>query len=994
MSLNSNHYPNDFIHLILAAHCANQTGSEAGNLKVKNGDSVIFSLENELYKFYTQSTNIDLNEFLIDWIATKVIEDELSGYVGIIYTNEKTKQIVLVHRSTNFESDLKMSNLFKQSGVQADINTVLMGMMLMYQAQGYSATRTALEYALGKGYAFSITGHSLGAWLAELSVYYCNTVFEAKYPNAKYVKVVTFDGPGSREMMEKMSASSVGEKFDLESLYIVRYVSSPNIVNCANKHVGIMYRLFPDIDINILESICKNDGNNGLIASGLEWLKGIFITWFNGKAIHDGLIATLWHDLKYILPQFNTTTGKPHKYEEVKSWPSITHKEFGSSRKGPLSKFIDYNLSKLVKVKVFKMFIGYFTKSLDTTTLGSIFMLASDYKEGKIRQSEFWNTYKYLNKINTNRTDNFDLNDFYLKFKAQYRTDPVDEYSLNGELHGLDRFFEIIKQNVNKINKGTNNNFASKVEGFARLYYRNRVNNSIVIKDEFRDKISINPLRDYLRKLLYNNQKEFAHIDQLDDLSMLYIPTAFLPPNSTEVLHSENDKMLTEFCSGLQANWADFNGDGKLDLFCSDNEYGEHFVWVSTGDGLKPSNQYPSGALYIEGENEPLTSWCMRDIKLTTQIEENKIRGQLALIDFNGDGKTDLACSTKDGIYYILLSKGTALTSVNEGPRGKLTSLDGWCKKDGNLESRWIDFNGDKMSDLLCSNIKEGEHYILVSRGSGLISPNQYPSGILYVEGQEELLGKWCVTKKGRGYHNSMTLAGKLRVADFNGDGKMDLICISSDGKLYGFLSTGEALNSVNEDSQGELKLQGRMNDKALHNWCPTDGGLELNLLDFNGDGKADFSCYGGGELKVLLSDGGKRLRSIDPNHPDGKLKISGDHGIFAKHCTAQNMYWIDINKDNKTDILCFTKDNSYALFSTGESLEFRLIHEKQESKNLCLEHIEDNGMVFALGSFNDDKLIDIVCSLEGSHAALLGWNKLNDEHSVMLKEDIFNVSN
>jgi hypothetical protein len=46
-------------------------------------------------------------------------------------------------------------------------------------------------------YKLSITGHSLGAYLAELSIYYCHMDL-----NFKNVKGVTFDGPGSLDMMK------------------------------------------------------------------------------------------------------------------------------------------------------------------------------------------------------------------------------------------------------------------------------------------------------------------------------------------------------------------------------------------------------------------------------------------------------------------------------------------------------------------------------------------------------------------------------------------------------------------------------------------------------------------------------------------------------------------------------------------------------------------------------------------------------------------------
>ena len=233
--MKNNYYPNDFIHGVLAAHCADETGSEAGKSKVKKGDSVKFTLENSLYQLLLKDKNLDLNKLMINWKAHKVIEDVNTGYLGIIYENIENKQIVLAHRSTNFELSLTTRNLFKQSGLQTDIESVLIGNIVEHQAYGFIATNQTMNYANEKNYSLSVTGHSLGAWLAELSVYYCNTVLDCRY-----VKGVTFDGPGSREMMEQMGDSDINSP-NLNSLYIVSYLSAPNIVNCANKHLGQVY---------------------------------------------------------------------------------------------------------------------------------------------------------------------------------------------------------------------------------------------------------------------------------------------------------------------------------------------------------------------------------------------------------------------------------------------------------------------------------------------------------------------------------------------------------------------------------------------------------------------------------------------------------------------------------------------------------------------------------------------------------------------------------
>ena len=129
-----------------------------------------------------------------------------------------------------------------QSGMQADIQTVMIGDIGLHQAHAYCGTKIAVEFAKDMNLSLSFTGHSLGAYLAELSVYYCHMDL-----NFKNVKAVTFDGPGSLDMMEQLSKNLL-IRFDPTQLDIIRYTAGPNMVNCANKHVGVSYRLFPRVE--------------------------------------------------------------------------------------------------------------------------------------------------------------------------------------------------------------------------------------------------------------------------------------------------------------------------------------------------------------------------------------------------------------------------------------------------------------------------------------------------------------------------------------------------------------------------------------------------------------------------------------------------------------------------------------------------------------------------------------------------------------------------
>ena len=114
---------------------------------------------------------------------------------------------------------------------------------MQQQIEAYKATKEAVSYAKKHDYNFSTTGHSLGGWLAEVSLYFAVFDFDAKG-----AKAVTFDSPGSI-IVEDYASNIVSYQTDREErhLDITTYLSAPNFVNTANKHIGKAYRLYPEI---------------------------------------------------------------------------------------------------------------------------------------------------------------------------------------------------------------------------------------------------------------------------------------------------------------------------------------------------------------------------------------------------------------------------------------------------------------------------------------------------------------------------------------------------------------------------------------------------------------------------------------------------------------------------------------------------------------------------------------------------------------------------
>ncbi len=145
------------------------------------------------------------------------------GYFGAIYINDEIQQVVLAHRGTD---SLK--------AILEDMRGILLNRISPHKKEAFYIVEDAINLIKSKqGYRLSFTGHSLGAFLAELSVFYTHDHFD--FPD---VNAVTFESPGSKESMELMQPNK--EPIKLEEFDIVGYVSYPNLINTCNKHVGTL----------------------------------------------------------------------------------------------------------------------------------------------------------------------------------------------------------------------------------------------------------------------------------------------------------------------------------------------------------------------------------------------------------------------------------------------------------------------------------------------------------------------------------------------------------------------------------------------------------------------------------------------------------------------------------------------------------------------------------------------------------------------------------
>jgi hypothetical protein len=232
---------------------------------------------------------------------------------------------------------------------------------------------------------------------------------------------------------------------------------------------------------------------------------------------------------------------------------------------------------------------------------------------------------------------------------------------------------------------------------------------------------------------------------------------------------------------------ADLNGDGKADVVGILNS--TLAVYISNGDGT-----FTAGASYNLSSS-----------------------GALALGDFNGDGKPDVVIST-GGDY---LSEGQVIVFLGNGD-GTFQPAKVSGGAYGTASIVVADFNGDGKSDLAmsgCGYIAGCLEWGMLGNGDGTFQTPQF-----FGPTTDPLDG-----------------ASALGGADFNGDGKGDLV-LQGDPSFLDmaaiYLGKGDGtFSTTNSYTLGNPPQQ---------NW------FGIAIADFNGDGKPDIAVAN----TVLLGNG------------------------------------------------------------------------------------------------------------------------------------------
>jgi len=385
---------------------------------------------------------------------------------------------------------------------------------------------------------------------------------------------------------------------------------------------------------------------------------------------------------------------------------------------------------------------------------------------------------------------------------------------------------------------------------------------------------------------------------------------------------------------------ADFNGDGKLDLAVANEGSSSISILLGNGDGTFQSHvDYPTGL-------EPVF---------------------VAAADVNDDRKLDLVVSTSSLAISILLGRGngTFAPAVNypvTGGAGLATSGAAVV----------ADFNGDGKPDIAVAVPFEDVVSVLLGNGDGTFQPYvQYPTPFepmsvtaadfnrdgridlaVAAENVETepglvsiLLGNGDGTFQSHVDYPAGQCSNSVSVADFNGDGKLDLAVGNVNcGKSYPELDSVSILLGNGDGTFQPYTTNG------------TGANPTFAIGDFNHDARLDLaiayqSCFtcGAGTVSILLGNG------------DGTFPGAA---TIAEAGTPVTVAAADFNRDGKLDLAVAN--------STTAAVSILLGNGNGAFQPAANYPVGQTPGSLATGDFNNDGIVDLALTTSANTVAIL----------------------
>jgi hypothetical protein len=411
-------------------------------------------------------------------------------------------------------------------------------------------------------------------------------------------------------------------------------------------------------------------------------------------------------------------------------------------------------------------------------------------------------------------------------------------------------------------------------------------------------------------------------------------------------------------CGGVAA--IDYNNDGLMDLFFTNG--------ASLPELQKSSPAYYNCLLHNNGDG------TFEDVTIRAGLAGAGLGYcfGVAAADYDNDGYQDLfVCSAGRNALYHNNGDGT-FTDVTEG-----SGLEHKPEHVLSVGAAWFDYNNDGLLDLIVTNYttwtpQTDRQCFTDEKHEEYCSPTIYPSvesrlyrnlGHNRFEDVTEASGIGKARGKGMG----------ISIADFNGDGRMDIFVANDTEPNFLFINQGN----------GTFRESGLEYGVAYNDEGDSVSGMGSDAKDFDNDGYVDilYNDLAGQIFALLRNQGGRSFSEVT---------WSTRLGPLTRKLSGWSIGFIDYDNDGWKDI--YSANGDLDDDATEPSGQHDTMFENVEGKSF-IDVTEKMGPDFTLAGrqrgsafvdLNNDGFMDLVVTSLGRKPRILINHALVKNHWIM----------
>lgn len=467
----------------------------------------------------------------------------------------------------------------------------------------------------------------------------------------------------------------------------------------------------------------------------------------------------------------------------------------------------------------------------------------------------------------------------------------------------------------------------------------------------------------------------FAALEQVSDPSVAIRPSAAsdesdltrhaagwftdVAPHSKFSYKSNNDFTGRKYfpqpmCGGVAA--IDYDNDGKMDLFFTNG--------AKLPELRKTDRSYFNCLLHNNGNG---TFDDVTDKAGLTGANLGFCFG-VAVADYDNDGFDD--------IFICNAGMNTLYHNNGDGTFTDVTAGSGLDKKPIDVLSvgaAWFDYNNDGLLDLLVTNYttwtpQTDRQCMMDPQHEEYCDPKIYKSvaSRLY---RNLGKGKFEDVTEASGIGRSLGKGMGISIADFNGDGFMDIFVANDTEPNFLFLNQGN----------GTFKESGLDLGVAYNEQGDSVSGMGCDAKDFDNDGAVDivYNDLSGQVFGLLKNESGKSFKDIT---------WASKLGNLSRNLSGWSIGFIDYNNDGWLDIFSANGDvDNLTATSKQHDTMFRNLDGKTLADVSAEMGPDFNFIGYQRGSafvdLNNDGFMDLVVTSLGERPRILINNALEKNH-------------